>query len=142
MADFVLIEGDKANFLPNFGPAVVVVQPGTLQGSGPATLNGKKMCVDGDEKKVEVAGCSYVTPQYSSIPGTGTLKIAALAGNQKATKTSTGGKAVLLKGGNFTASFEVQSPAQPPPGSGSPDATPKYSGMGTFITTNTKFQGV
>ena len=27
MADFVLIEGDKANFLPNFGPAVVVVNP-------------------------------------------------------------------------------------------------------------------
>ena len=73
------------------------------------------MCVDGDEKKVEVAGCSYyMTPQYP-IPGTGTLKIAALAGNQKATKTSTGGKAVLLKGGNFTASFEVQSPAKQPP---------------------------
>jgi len=29
-----------------------------------------------------------MTPQYS-IPGTGTLKIAALAGNQKATKTQT-----------------------------------------------------
>jgi len=51
---------------------------------------------------------------------------------------------VLLKGGNFTASFEVQSPAQqPPPGPGSPipDATPKYSGSGMFITTNFKFQG-
>ena len=33
-----------------------------------------------------------------SIPGTGTLKIASLADNQKATKTKTGGKAVLLKG--------------------------------------------
>lgn len=143
MADFVLMEGDKAIFLPNFGVAVVVVRPGDLRGSGPATLNGKKLCVDGDEKNLQVPGCVYTTPQYS-IPGTGTLKIAALAGNQKATKTRTGGKAVLLKGGSFTASFEVQSPAQQPapPGPPIPDATPKYSGSGLFITTNFKFQGV
>ncbi len=143
MPDFILIDSDKVNFLPAFGAAIVVVQPGTLKGSGPATLNGKKLCVDGDEKKVSVPSCTYMTPQYS-IPGTGTLKIAALAGNQKATKTKTGGKAVLLKGNNFTAKFEVQSPAkQPPPGPGSPipDATPQYSGNGMFITTNLKFQG-
>lgn len=143
MPDFILIEGDKANFLPNFGAAVVVVQPGNLTGSGPTTLNGKKICVDGDEKNVSVPGCTYMTPQFS-IPGTGTLKIAALAGNQKAKKTKTGGKAVLLKGGTFTAKFEVQSPAkQPPPGLGSPipDPTPQYSGNGMFITTNTKFRG-
>ena len=139
----MLIEGDKANFLPNFGAAVVVVQPGDLTGSGPATVNGKKICVDGDEQNVSVPGCTYMTPQYS-IPGTGTLKIAALAGNQKAQKALTGGKAVLLKGGSFTAKFEVQSPAkQPPPGPGPPipDASPQYSGNGMFITTNMKFQG-
>ncbi len=143
MPDFILVEGDKANFLPAFGAAVVVVKPGDLKGSGPATLNGKKLCVDGDEKNVSVPGCMYMTPQYS-IPGTGTLKIAALAGNQKAQKTQTGGKAVLLTGGSFTAKFEVQSPAkQPPPGPGPPipDATPQYSGNGLFITTNMKFQG-
>ncbi|MEZ4731474.1 MAG: hypothetical protein R3E79_30520 [Caldilineaceae bacterium] len=141
--DFILLEGDKANFMPNFGPAVVVVQPGDLKASGPATLNGKKVCVDGDETKVAVAGCTYMTPQYS-IPGTGTLKIAALAPNQKAQKTQSGGKPVLLKGGTFTAKFEVQNPAkQPPPGPGSPipGATPQYMGSGAFITTNTKFCG-
>jgi hypothetical protein len=143
MADFILLEGDKAIFLPNFGPAMVVVKPGDLKGSGPATLNGKKICVDGDEKKVSVPGCMYMAPPYV-IPGTGTLKIAALAGNQKAQKTKTGGKLVLLKGSNFTAKFEVQNPAkQPPPGPGSPipDATPQYSGSGMFVTTNMKFQG-
>lgn len=143
MPDFILLNGDKANFLPAFGAATVVVQPGTLKGSGPATLNGKTLCIDGDEKKVSVPGCMYMTPQYS-IPGTGTLKISGLATNQKATKTHTGGKVVLLKGGNFTAKFEVQSPAkQPPPGPGSPipDATPHYSGQGMFVSTNTKFQG-
>ncbi len=143
MPDFILIHGDKANFLPNFGAAVAVPQPGDLKASGPATLTGKKMCVDGDEGKVSVAGVTYMTPQYS-IPGTGTLKIAALAADQKAKKTRTGGKVVLLKGSRFTAKLEVQSPAQqPPPGPGSPipDPTPQYSGQGTFITTNTKLRG-
>ena len=143
MTDFILIEGDQAIFMPNFGAAIVVVQPGDLQGSGPATLNGKKICVEGDEQNVSVPGCTYMTPQYS-IPGTGTLKIDSLASDQKAERTNTGGKAVLLKGGNFNAKFEVQSPAQqPPPGPGSPipDASPQYSGNGMFVTTNTKFQG-
>jgi len=143
MADFILVDGDTVMFLPAFGAAIVVVQPGKLEGSGPATIGGKKVCVDGDESKLSVAGCSYMTPQYS-IPGTGTLKIAALAGDQKAQKTKTGGKPVLLKGGNFTAKFEVQSPAQqPPPGPGSPvpDASPQYSGNGMFIPSNVKVSG-
>ena len=142
MADLLLMDGDKAMFLPNFGAAIVVVQPGDLKASGAAALNGKKVCVDGDETKVSVAGCTYITPQYS-IPGTGTLKIAALAGNQKAQKTKSNNKLVLLKGGKFTAKFEVQSPAkQPaPPAPPIPDATPQYSGSGMFVTTNIKFKG-
>jgi hypothetical protein len=143
MLDSILLEGDKAVFLPNFGAAVVVVRPGNLTGSGPATIKGKLVCVDGDEKKLQVSGCTYCTPQYS-IPGVGTLEIAALAGNQKATKTNTGGKPVLLKGSNFTAKFSVQTPAQqPPPGPGSPipDATPQYSGNGMFIPTNVLVKG-
>jgi hypothetical protein len=143
MSDFILIEGDKAVFMPNFGAAIVVVRPGDLKGSGPATIKGKKICIDGDEKQVSVSGCTYMTPQYC-IPGTGTLKINALTSNQKASKTKTGGKAVLLKGTVFTAKFEVQSPAQqPPPGPGSPipDSTVQYSGQGMFDTTNTLFQG-
>ena len=108
------------------------------------TLNGKKVCVDGDETKVSVPGCVYITPQYS-IPGTGTLKIAALAGNQKARKTRSGGKQVLLKGASFTAKFEVQNPAKqpPPPGTGSPipDAMPQYYGSGMFVSMNIKFTG-
>jgi len=143
MSDLILIEGDKAMFLPTFGPAIVVVKPGDLKASGPATVNGKKVCVDGDETKVSVPGCVYMTPQYS-IPGTGTLKISALAGNQKAKKTKSGNKPVLLKGESFTAKFEVQSPAkQPPPGPGSPipDPTPQYSGTGMFVSMNIKFTG-
>ncbi len=142
MADFILIEGDTVSFLPSFGAAVVVPQPGKLEGSGPGTLKGKKLCVEGDEGNVSVAGCTYMTPQYC-IPGSGTLKIASLAGDQKAKKTNTGGKAVLLKGKKFTAKFEVQSPAQQPapPGPPIPDPTPQYSGNGMFVNTNTHFKG-
>lgn len=143
MTDVILIDGDTVTFLPSFGAATVVPQPGKLEGSGPATLDGKKLCVDGDEGKVSVAGCMYMIPQYC-IPGTGTLKIDALAGDQKATKTMTGGKAVLLQGKTFTAKFEVQSPAkQPPPGPGSPipDATTQYSGSGMFVSANTLLKG-
>jgi len=143
MADYVLIDGDQAMFLPNFGAAIVVVQPGKMAGSGPTTVGDKKVCVDGDESSVAVRGCMYMTPQYS-IPGTGTLEIDSLAGDQKASKTKSGGTPVLLVGSTFTAKFTVQSPAQqPPPGPGPPipDATTEYSGSGSFVTTNAKFRG-
>ena len=143
MADFILIDGDTVIFMPSFGPATVVVQPGTISGSGPATINDKAMCVEGDEDQVSVPGCAYVSGAYT-IPGTGTLKIASLAQDQIATKTTSGNKAVLLKGTNFTAKFEVQFPAQsPPPGAGSPtpDTMTQYSGSGMFITNNMKVTG-
>ena len=142
MSDFIIIDGDTAMFLPAFGAAVVVVQPGTITGSGPATHDGTSLCVEGDESSVSVPGCMYMTPQYS-IPGTGTLSIDSLASDQVATKTKTGDTALLLKGSQFNAKFEVQSPAQqPPPGTSPPipDATPSYSGNGMFITTNVKFK--
>jgi hypothetical protein len=136
MSDTILIDGDQAIFLPAFTPAVVVVQPGKLTGSGPATIGGKKIAVDGDEAQVSVPGCTYMTAVYP-IPGTGTLKIAALASDQKAQHTQTGGKPMLLKGGQFDAKFEVQSPAQQPTASGPvPDATPQYTGKGLFVSTN------
>ncbi|MBE9233718.1 hypothetical protein IQ231_19100 [Cuspidothrix issatschenkoi LEGE 03284] len=144
MSKFILLDDDKANFNPTFGLATVIVRPGDLKASGKSTLNGKKVCIDGDEKNVSVPSCVYTTPIHS-IPGTGTLKIAALGGDQKAKKTNSGGKPVLLKGSTFTAKFEVQNPAKKPPSAPgeppTPDPTPQYSGTGTFITTNTKWQG-
>ena len=135
MPDYVLVNGDIAAFIPMFSIATVVVRPGILQGSGPARWQGKPWCVEGDEKTLAVPGCPYSTPMYS-IPGIGTLKIAALAPNQIAKSTTTGGKAVLLKGGVFTARFEVQTPAQQPVTSAT-DPMALYSGQGMFTTFNT-----
>jgi hypothetical protein len=136
MADFILTTGDLAMFNPIFGQAIVTVRPGNLLGSAKGKINGKPLCVDGDEKKVIVPGCPYITPQYT-IPGVGILSIESLAANQKARRIKSGGKLVLLKGTTFKAKFQVLAPAQQPSPSGTiPDATPQYSGTGTFITTN------
>jgi hypothetical protein len=143
MTDLIVITGDKVIFLPQFGAALVVPKPGKIEGSGPGTVKGKKICVIGDEKKVEVKGCQYLTPTYC-IPGSGTLKIDILASNQKAKKSRTGGKTVLLRGMTFKAKFEVQSPAkQPPPGPGSPIPDPMkiYMGQGMFVTNNKLAKG-
>lgn len=140
MSDTILVDGDQAVFMPNFGPAIVVVQPGRIRGSGPAQVGGKKICVDGDESSVSVPGCVYMTAQYS-IPGTGTLKIDSLAGDQKASHCKTGGKPMLLVGSQFVAKFEVQAPAmQPPMGPTAPvpDGSPSYSGQGRFVSLNLK----
>ncbi|MEB3295000.1 MAG: hypothetical protein VKJ24_17725 [Synechococcales bacterium] len=141
MADFILTTGDLAIFNPMFGQAIVTVMPGNLTGSGKGMINKKPICVDGDEKTVIVPGCPYITPTYS-IPGVGILAIASLAANQKAQKTKSNHKPVLLKGGNFNAKFQVLVPAQQPTPAGPiPDATPQYSGNGTFVTTNVRVKG-
>lgn len=140
--DFILIDGDTVQFMPSFGPATVVVLPGQTKGSGPSTFSGKKVCVAGDEDSVKVEGCMYISGAFS-IPGTGTLKIAALGSDQTAQHTQSGGKKMLLKGSMFQAKFEVQSPAQQPTAGGPvPDPMTQYSGgQGQFITTNTKYKG-
>ncbi len=143
MSDTVIVDGDKVIFIPAFGSAMVVVQPGTITGSGPATVGGKNMCVVGDEGDVEVPGCAYTAPPFVT-PGTGTLKIKALAGDQQAKHTSTGNKKVVLKGGQLDAEFQVMSPAmqpQPPPAPPTPDQTKSYTGKGSFQSSNMKFTG-
>lgn len=139
MSDLAIIDGDQTIFQPSFGPAIVIPLPGRILGSGPPTLSGRRLCVAGDEASVQVLGCAYVTPVYS-IPGVGTLRIEALAGDQQARKAKSAGKALILKGSSFQARFEIQTPAQMPPPVSTPDATPTYSGSGRFVTTNTRLR--
>jgi hypothetical protein len=143
MGDFILREDDRAEFNPTFGAASVGVRPGYMKASGPATIEGKKLCVAGDEEHLSVPGCTYTTLAHT-IPGQGTLKILALGVDQTAKKTRSGGKHVLLKGGTFKAKFEVNISAQQPDPSGGPpkyDTAGTYVGTGEFFTTNTLFQG-
>ena len=137
MSDPSLIDGDLALYDPNFGAAIVIVMPGKLVGTGPAKVQGKCVCVEGDEASACVLGCLYTTAQHP-IPGTGKLSVKQLADDQKAKTTSTGATPLLLKGSKFTAVFEVIVPAQQPapPAPPIPDATPQYIGTGSFITFN------
>lgn len=140
MTDYLIMEGDMAVFLPAFGAALVVVRPGTMSGTGRSTASGKKICVEGDEKQLMVAGCSYTSGPYS-VPGVGTLKIDSLGFDQTSQKTKSGNKAIIIKGSTFNAKFEVQAPAQQPTAAGPvPDATPQYMGTGNFQTSNVKWK--
>jgi hypothetical protein len=143
MSDHVLINGDKASFIPSFESAPVTVQPGTLTASGPATVDGEQVCVAGDEASVSVNACAYTTPSHP-ISGSGTLRIKKLGGDQTARKTRSRGTPVLLVGSSFEATFTVSAPAMKPnpPGPNDPDHNQQYTGTGRFITTNTKFTGV
>jgi hypothetical protein len=112
-----------------------------MPASGQTTLGGKKVCVAGDEGRLQVPGCAYMTPQFAS-PGLGTLKIAALGGDQTSKKTSSGNKAIIVKGSTFQATFDVQVPAMDPskaPAPPIPDPSPQYAGSGNFVSMNVKF---
>ena len=133
----ILVDGDAVIFDPKFGAATITVPaaPVPLPGSSSLTLDGKKICIQGDEKKVVVPGCTYFTSQYS-IPGAGKLEIAALHQNQCSRHLKDRGKAVLLKGVQFTAKFTVTAPASKPPSGTSPpkkDTTTSYTGKGRFV---------
>lgn len=134
--DYVLIDADQALFEPAFGAAMVVVRPGLLRGSGPASLNGKRLCVVGDEASASVKGCLYRSGAYP-IPGVGSLEVASLGSNQRTRTIQSGGQPLLLVGGSFTARFRVESPAQQPTAAGPiPDPMATYMGKGRFLTAN------
>jgi hypothetical protein len=139
MPDQILVDGDHALFMPAFGAAIVVVRPGVMSATGNGRVQGKKVCVKGDEKNLEVPGCAYTAGPYL-VPGVGTLRIDTLAGDQVARVLTDSGKRVLLKGGTFTAIFNVQEPAKQPTPTGAlvPDPITRYSGSGTFNPTNFK----
>ncbi|HLT34891.1 MAG TPA: hypothetical protein VK034_01365 [Enhygromyxa sp.] len=132
----VLIDGDTVEY-SGFAPANVIVQPGTLKGSGPGTIDDKPICVDGDQGSAKVENVSYSLPSYES--GSGTLEIVTLAPDQTASKTRTGKKPVLLVGSECIAQFTVETPASGPDG---PAPKIKYPGIAVFKTNNNKFRGV
>ena len=135
--DFIVVTGDQAIFDAAFPPATVVAPPGTITGSGRSTVNGTPVCVQGDEATVVVAGAAYVSPGFPT-PGVGILTITGLAPDQISQKDRSGGRSILLKGGQFTAQLQVVGPATNP--GGALDPGPIYSGSGSFLTINAKVQ--
>jgi hypothetical protein len=135
-SDFVIRTGDQAIFNPTFAPAVAVVLPGTITGTGQSTNTGPIVCVQGDEASVVVPGVVYTSGPY--VGGIGTLTITALNADQIAKQTKFLNKPAILKGTLFTARLTVTVPAN---NSGVPDPTPIYTGNGQFQTSNITLKG-
>ena len=132
----IVVDGDMVVFQPSFGPATVVSAPTPIKGSRKAMVKGKKTCVLGDEKKVKVENCLYSVSGYAA-PGTGTIEIYMLGGDQTTQKTKNGGKPMILKGSECIAIFTPKVKAKvilvPSP---QDDPIPFYAGKGKFVTPN------
>lgn len=143
MSKFAVVDGDTVTFDSSFGLATLIPPlTTTISGTGKKLVSGAKVCVVGDVKSVTLSGVQYTASPYT-MPGTGTLTIQSLAGDQEAQKLSVNKTAVILVGSKFNATFSVDSanPAKTPPPYPPPvqkDATSSYSGTGTFTTSNKK----
>ncbi|WP_130734448.1 hypothetical protein [Flavobacterium sp. J27] len=137
--DQIIKNGDHVVFSSS-GP-IMLLPPlpiTVIKATGETTINGKKVCVEGDEKKVEIS-CSYTVSPYI-MPGSGKLKIQSLSPEQLTKKAKSGAKSLILKGKLFTAIFEVETPAKQPPPTNAPDPLPLYMVKGEFITNSTKIK--
>ncbi|MGP2471592.1 hypothetical protein V1956_23960 [Yersinia sp. 2540 StPb PI] len=133
MSEAMVIDGDLLLFDLQFGNRTVTVPaPGKISGTGHAQVNGKKVCILGDEKKVQVSA-TYITATHS-ILGDGKITISALDSSQQALQC-TSGAALIIKGKKFTAMFTpgtvATAPGSPPP---PPDVSAPSAGTGSFIT--------
>jgi Contractile injection system spike tip protein len=141
VGDFVIKTNDMIQI--TITPPALVPQltaPVPLLGTGTTvTIGGVPICLMGDELPPALkAPMPYTSPPFVT-PGMGTLTI-ILAPNNLSKKTVQG-KAMLLKGATFQASFAVSAPAmQPTPAGPVPDPVMTKPGTCQFITTNINVQ--
>lgn len=119
-------------------PAIVpqLMAPVPLVGSSQnLVVGGAPACLEGDElPQVLQAPLTYTAPPFVT-PGTGTLQLTLTPTNK--TMMSENGKKILIKGQQFIAKFNVQTPAQQPTPAGPvPDPVAVKPGTAQFITTN------
>ncbi|WP_197486511.1 hypothetical protein [Burkholderia sp. MSMB1589WGS] len=128
MSRLVVVDGDELQFETQFGARMVTpTGPAKINGSGHATINGKRICVKGDEKKVTVQA-NYQSGSYQG--GQGIITIKMLASDQEAPRC-TSGAAIILKGKKFTALFTVTVPGTSPSGDAD-SSSPESDGNGSF----------
>jgi hypothetical protein len=85
------------------------------------------------------AAFTYDAPPY--VKGAGTVSFELKDGN-KSQKTKNSGDPIVIKGGDFTATFEVVTPANDPltgPDPARPTGT-KLDGSASFTTSNSFFK--
>jgi hypothetical protein len=138
MDDFVIKTGDTVKVTippPTVVPALATPVP--LKGSSTNVLvTNQPVCLQGDELPDALkTPLPYTAPPFTN-PGTGKLTLMLLPANL--TVQTKNGKALLIKGQRFTATFTVQTPAtQTTPAGPVPDPVAAKPGTAEFITTNT-----
>ncbi|WP_420717233.1 hypothetical protein [Streptomyces sp. H27-G5] len=135
------------DFFIRTGDTLTVTIPGTIipAAAAPVPLTGSSVkmkvekmsvCLEGDELpqslKVPLA---YTAGPYTT-PGQGALTLTLTPAN-KTSKTKCEGKYILIKGGDFTAKFDVSTPAQQPGSPPTSDPQLVKNGIAKFATTNT-----
>lgn len=136
-SDFIMRTGDMLQV--TITPPTIVPQlmaPVPLVGTSTnLAVGGPLVCLEGDELPPALrAPMPYTAPPFV-IPGTGTLQLTLLPTNT--TQLTQNGKKILIKGQQFIAKFNVQSPAQQPTPAGPiPDPVAVKPGTAQFITTN------
>lgn len=134
MSGFVLIDGCAIVFDPMFGQRnVTLLAPASLQGNGAATVDGRRMCVVGDEKRMQWPA-QYVIPGYT--PGSGMLSIETLDASQMA-PCATSGSPLILQGRQFVARFTPTVPAVMSSPPNTPDPVAPSMGRGRFVPSQT-----
>ena len=133
--DTIVLDGDMVNFDTSFAPAIVMVRPGRMTGSGERVQN-RRMCVETDISNLVVPGVPYTSGAYM-VPGMGMLRIEQLHPTSLSRKTKSLGQSVILKGMPqiaVVARFQVTQPAMMlgPNGLPIPDPMMVYTGRGWF----------
>lgn len=110
-----------------------------ISGTGTMTVNGMKVCVDGDESSVTVV-CAYFTKAFP-IPGSATLTIKSLDPAQKSQVATSKTKAAILATAEFIADLKpdavLKAKITDASGVTTLDPTPSYPGKGRFQSQNT-----
>ncbi|MQL47146.1 hypothetical protein GEA64_03685 [Photorhabdus khanii] len=129
MSKQLIVDGDSLLFEPLFGNRqVTILGLATIRGSGHAQIQGKKIVIVGDEKKVQLQA-QYITPTHP-ILGMGMVTIAQLDASQQVNFCRSP-ITVIVAGQQFTARFTPTQPANNP--STGPDVTTPSMGKGRFI---------
>ncbi|MER2473776.1 hypothetical protein [Photorhabdus laumondii] len=107
---------------------VTILGPATIRSSGHEQIQGKKIVMVGDEKKVQFQA-QYITPSHP-VPGMGMVTIAQLNASQQVNFCRSPAT-VIVVGQQFIARFTPTQPANNP--SSGPDVTVPSMGKGRFI---------
>ena len=144
MSKLCIVHGDTVKFLPNFMNRVIVPVPTTINGSGMASIGGKKICISGDEKKVIVSGVVYTAPSTGhTTPGSGIINEITLQQDQQLMYVNSGAT-VIVQGIQFMCFFTPTAPAMTTSVPPVPDSTVgvKSQGFGMFTATQVFTQGM